>query len=265
MSEKYRLPGEEAELLTHIMQVLNDPQQQHNPLRAPLEQLLHYCEAQQKRLERLVTLADGYYSLSRNQTLTLEKEYDRQLRRIEKLMRIADGYQNSLKEMSESLKEASLHDPLTSLGNRRYLIEQLEQQTYHAKAMGSAYCLGIMDVDFFKTVNDQYGHDTGDSVLRDIAHTLKTALRSTDICSRWGGEEFLFVLPDTTMDTAVEIAERVSQAVKGVYVPGTDVNITASIGLTQYSGEEPFENTIKRADTALRHAKSNGRDCIEAA
>lgn len=263
MSEGRRFPLEEASLLVQIEQLLADPAQQGNVLREPLQRLLKHSETQRQRLERLVRISDGYHTISRTQTLTLEKQYDRQLRRVEKIMRISDGYQNSLREMSVALREAALHDPLTGLGNRRYLMERLDEEAARAARKQSVYALGILDIDFFKAVNDRHGHDAGDRVLIDLARTLQASLRQGDICGRWGGEEFLVILPDTTLADATGVAERIRSGIRQTQTTGVTLAITASMGLTTSHPGDDISATVKRADNALLKAKNTGRDRIE--
>jgi diguanylate cyclase len=263
MSEGRGFPVEEAGLLAQIEQLLADPALADNVLREPLERLLKHSEVQRQRLERLVRISDGYHTISRVQTLTLEKQYDRQLRRVEKIMRISDGYQNSLREMSVALREAALHDPLTGLGNRRYLMERLDEETARAARKQSVYAVGILDVDFFKAVNDRHGHDAGDRVLGDLARTLQASLRQGDICGRWGGEEFLLLLPDTSLEEAQRVAERIRSGIRQIRTEGVTIHITASMGLTISHPGEALSAIVKRADNALLKAKNAGRDRIE--
>ncbi|OIQ73159.1 putative diguanylate cyclase YdaM [mine drainage metagenome] len=182
---------------------------------------------------------------------------------MEKLARISDHYQNSLRELTESLKEASLHDPLTGLGNRRFLVDHLTQETERANRKNAPYVLGILDVDYFKTVNDRFGHEAGDTALCAIARAMEAALREYDLCGRWGGEEFLIMLPETPLDFALQIAQRVRLGIKKIQFDFMDTPISASFGLTIFRSGEPFSETLSRADAALLQAKAAGRDRVE--
>lgn len=255
----------EEELYVHIHELLNDPAHADNPLRLPLEQLLDLSLAQNERLQRLVRISDGYHEVSRRQTESLNQQYDRQLRRLEKLARISDRYQNSLRELSEALKVAALQDPLTGLGNRRYLMDRLREETERVMRKGTSYCLAILDVDHFKSFNDSFGHEVGDQVLCEIAKSLRTQLRDYDFCGRWGGEEFLIILPETDLAEAGPVAERVRLAIKEIQVDtkGQPHLLSASVGLTHYRSGEGYSDTIKRADDALYRAKELGRDRLE--
>ena len=188
MLERPRLAHDEDELIVQVQALLADPAHQGNPLREPLAHLLGCNQVHQAQLRRLIRISDGYQYISRRQQESLEHQYDRQLHRLEKLARISDRYQNSLRELSETLKQASLHDPLTGLGNRRFLMERLTQETERANRKESPYTLGILDVDRFKAINDRFGHEAGDTALCAIAQAIAGALREYDVCGRWGGE-----------------------------------------------------------------------------
>ena len=135
MSNKRLLAPQESELLLEVESLLADPAHQDHPLRDALARLFEYSEGQRERLERLVRISDGYHDISRAQSQTLSERYDRQLRRLEKLARISDRYQNSLREMSEALRDAAFRDPLTGLGNRRFLMDRLRENFTALRAL----------------------------------------------------------------------------------------------------------------------------------
>ncbi|MDD3482865.1 biofilm regulation diguanylate cyclase SiaD [Azovibrio restrictus] len=263
------LAPSEQELLRQVEALLAQERYQDHPLRDALARLFEYSEGQRERLERLIKISDGYHSISRSHSQTLTEQYDRQLRRLEKLARISDRYQNSLRELSEALKDAALRDPLTGLGNRRFLMERIKEETERANRKQAPYSLGILDVDHFKAINDQFGHETGDKVLCEIGLAIQDALREYDLCGRWGGEEFLIMLPETPVAFARQVAERVCLGIKEVRVnlhqEGCTPPISASLGLTQYRFGESFSEALNRADTALLQAKAAGRDRLEVA
>lgn len=256
---------DETELLPLVAQLVVSPEYQNNPLRAPLEKLLKHCEEQKERLERLVRISDGYHSISRHQSLTLAEQYDKQLRRLEKLARISDRYQNSLRELSEALKVSALHDPLTGLDNRRSLMERLRDESERATRKNQPYGLAILDVDRFKLINDRFGHDAGDRALCAISEAIRQTLREYDVCGRWGGEEFLVLLPETSAEFAIQVTERVRSSIEQVRIDlpqAESLPITASFGLTQYQLGESFSETINRADALLLEAKTLGRNRV---
>lgn len=263
MSDNALSESDETDLVRQAQTLLADPTHHDHPLRAPLAAMLAFNQAHLVQLARLIKISDGYQHITRHRQQTLEHQYERQLRRLEKLARISDRYQNSLRELSESLKDASLHDALTGLGNRRLLMDRLQQETERANRKGTPYVLGILDVDHFKSVNDRFGHEAGDTALCAIARAIEAGLREYDVCGRWGGEEFLIMLPETPLDCALQVAQRVRQGIKNIRFDFTDGHISASFGLSVYRPGERFFDTLNRADAALSQAKSAGRDRVE--
>jgi diguanylate cyclase (GGDEF)-like protein len=155
-------------------------------------------------------------------------------------------------------------DELTSLANRRHMNELLVAQERRHEPAGEPTCIALIDLDFFKSVNDRYGHAAGDAVLRAFSDAARSELRAQDVLARWGGEEFLLLLAGTPLAQAGVVLERMAARVAAApaAVPGHDLQITFSAGLAQRQDGEPFADTITRADKALYHAKSNGRNRI---
>ncbi|MGM0593051.1 MAG: biofilm regulation diguanylate cyclase SiaD [Pseudomonadota bacterium] len=253
------------DLLAQVEALLDDPAHKDNPLYQPLRQMLELTRSHSQRLERLVHISDRYHSLSRNEVGTLEEQYDRQLRRLEKLTRISDRYQQNMIQLNISLREAALHDPLTGMGNRRFLMDRLREEVERATRNSSTFCVTIIDIDHFKRVNDRYGHEAGDQLLCELAQQLPKTLREYDVCGRWGGEEFLLIFPDTPQEAAFAVAERVRHAISQVSLSsmGDNYPITASLGLTGYVEGESYSETVNRADHALYRAKALGRNRTE--
>ncbi len=259
----------ETELIRWVEGLLDDPAHRENPLLEPLGRLCELSRAQQTRMERLISISDGFHRISRDDHESLAERYDRHLRRMEKMARISDRYQNSLRELSVALKEAALKDPLTGLGNRRYLIERMQEEAERASRQEKPFSLGILDVDRFKSVNDRFGHEGGDRLLCDIAAAIRGSLRQYDLCGRWGGEEFLIIFPETAAGDAVGMAERIRTAIRAmspaVPLPGDSaegLRITASLGVSTHRPGECYDETLNRADAALFRAKSEGRDQV---
>lgn len=255
------------DLLARVEAALADDGWRAHPLSALLAELKGHCDEQAARLARLVRISDGYHQVSRNRSLSLAQQYDKQLRRLEKLARISDRYQNSLREMSEALREAALHDPLTGLGNRRYLMERLKEETERAQRRAEPYSIAILDVDHFKRINDRYGHDAGDRALCEVADAIRRGVREYDLCGRWGGEEFLIMLPAIPCGQAAQVIERVRANIEAIRlaVPGPVPALSASFGLTEYRPGEGCSDALNRADTALLRAKAAGRNCVQQA
>ncbi|GAA3963937.1 diguanylate cyclase [Allohahella marinimesophila] len=167
-----------------------------------------------------------------------------------------------LEEALETIQEMASTDELTGLSNRRALMEKIEQEFSRCTRGGPGFSVCLIDVDFFKRINDTFGHHAGDQVLRELAQMMKDCLRKIDCVGRFGGEEFLLVLPQTALEGAVMKAERLRQAVEGMRFDSIEqgLTITISIGVAQYDCNENFEQTIARADTALYAAKNRGRN-----
>lgn len=155
-------------------------------------------------------------------------------------------------------------DALTGLHNRMAANEQLQEEHLRYKRTGAPYAVLLLDVDHFKRVNDTFGHDAGDRVLRHIADTLRDSARATDFVARYGGEEFLLLLPATDAAGAAVLAEKIRAAVEQSQAPDVG-RITISIGLaTANAADAQPEATVKRADLALYRAKAGGRNRVEA-
>jgi diguanylate cyclase (GGDEF)-like protein len=167
--------------------------------------------------------------------------------------------------LNRMLEQAALTDPLTSLPNRRYALDRLDQEWSASIRNKHALACMHMDLDHFKKVNDTYGHDAGDRVLREISSVLRKALRTTDVLCRVGGEEFLVICRETTADQALVCAERLRQQVEEHRIEVSDaaINLTISIGIAERDGStgDP-EALIKRADLATYASKTAGRNRV---
>jgi two-component system cell cycle response regulator len=162
--------------------------------------------------------------------------------------------------------EMAITDPLTGLYNRRYLESHLAQVIAHAVNRGRLVSVLTLDVDFFKSVNDTYGHDAGDRVLQEMAGRLRASIRSTDLACRTGGEEFVVVLSGTDLHTAERVGERVRKLVAAkpfLVAPGCHLSVTVSLGVASLlSVEDAPGDLLKRADQALYRAKREGRNRV---
>jgi two-component system cell cycle response regulator len=170
-------------------------------------------------------------------------------------------------ERSEELRVMSTHDSLTGLYNRAYFTERLREELVRAERYGHTVVVAIIDLDLFKTVNDQWGHDAGDMVLRSVADALRAAVRRTDSVARYGGEEFAFMFPETDVDEALQMMERLRDNIRAsaVRIRGDDqtVGTTFSGGIASTSGDgETLELLMRQADARLLAAKAAGRDRI---
>ena len=155
-------------------------------------------------------------------------------------------------------------DELTSLANRRYMNEVLTAEERRQHLHDRPVCIALLDIDFFKNVNDRFGHDSGDTVLRTFASVARCELRGADLLARWGGEEFLLMLPETEVSEALLVLHRMAESVRAISIPGLDIgrDVTFSAGLVQRKDGEPFAETISRADKAMYAAKESGRNKV---
>ena len=174
--------------------------------------------------------------------------------------------QDELKWANEQLRELSITDPLTRLYNRRHLMEILGTEFSRIERTGGCLALLIMDIDHFKLVNDTYGHHTGDMVLKSLAESTMALLRPYDTAVRFGGEEFMMVLPETDLAEGITIAERLRAAAEKIRVPASQGNIaiTVSLGVSHYpsSSVDSIDRLIEMADSALYRAKAEGRNQV---
>ncbi len=160
------------------------------------------------------------------------------------------------------LEDLAFRDPLTSLANRRYVEMKMSHALEDHQKFGREYGLLLIDLDRFKQINDGYGHDAGDTMLRTVAETMRRAVRTGDLVGRWGGEEFLALLPDVNAMILGDLAERCraliaqSSATRG----STQISVTASIGATLLSHTDSVETIVRRADELMYQSKSSGGD-----
>lgn len=173
-------------------------------------------------------------------------------------------FARALKVQHETAKALSYTDSLTGLYNRRLLNERLEAIATLSERSKKTYTIGILDIDYFKQVNDTYGHDAGDEVLIQIAVVLKQCLRAYDVIGRWGGEEFLLIFPDTEEEEARRVANRICKGVMVTEIHYGDhlLKMTATIGLADSKGTTNFVEVTKCADAALYQGKQKGRNRV---
>jgi diguanylate cyclase (GGDEF)-like protein len=168
-------------------------------------------------------------------------------------------------DATDHLRETSILDGLTGCANRQHGLERLAIELKRSGRSGAPLAVMMIDLDHFKEINDRYGHNIGDTVLTAAGRTMLQTLRASDVRSRWGGEEFLIVLPDTPLDPARQVAEGLLRRLieTPVHSRAGTIHISASIGLTlARPGEDDTEALIGRADRALYRAKSDGRGCV---
>jgi len=166
--------------------------------------------------------------------------------------------------LHQEMKKNAHTDPLTGLMNRRKMIEVMANQEKRHKRYSENFCIAISDIDHFKNVNDSYGHDCGDKLLKELSSVFRQHIRDTDYVSRWGGEEFLFMFTRSGIEDSLEVLSRMMEYLhKTEYdCSGKKINTTASFGITEFKDKDKIEDAISRADRALYMAKEGGRDRI---
>lgn len=171
---------------------------------------------------------------------------------------------DELKTLSSELKKSAYTDALTGLFNRRFMLPRLKEELMKYERMKLPFSVVMSDIDYFKKVNDTYGHNIGDNVLVELSIILKKESKSTDIVCRWGGEEFLTLLPETDKHSAIEYANRVLNRLRGKSFKAGDrrFNVTATIGISICNEKISTEELIKRADDAMYEGKNNGRNRV---
>jgi diguanylate cyclase (GGDEF)-like protein len=177
--------------------------------------------------------------------------------------RLVEGNRR-LEQALEQIRQIAIRDDLTQTFNRRHLMDLLMHQKAIADRGQYHFSLCMLDLDYFKRINDTHGHLVGDQALRVVAGILREQVRMGDILGRYGGEEFLLLLSETTLMGAVETAERLRQEIarnSAEHMPH-QLPVTASIGVTQYAPGESIESALGRADRALYRAKEAGRNCV---
>ena len=184
--------------------------------------------------------------------------------RMQKIRVHIKRQQHELTQALAQIQQLATHDELTGLPNRRHMLALLEAEHLRSQRDTRPWMVALLDIDFFKLVNDTHGHAAGDQVLQTFAATVREAVRSTDMLARWGGEEFLLLLHDTQPGAALPVLERVRQAVqeRTVAVQGQQVRVTVSIGVAAHTAGKSVEQLLDQADQALYRAKSDGRNCV---
>ncbi len=173
-----------------------------------------------------------------------------------------------------ALKQENITDSLTGIFNRRYLDRRLKEETQRAQSYSKPLSIFLIDIDHFKNINDKYGHQIGDLVLKNIAQNIKMSLRESDIVARYGGEEFIVILPLTQVSTSYTLAERLRTIIENtqLVLPGESeidilpIGVTVSVGVAGMTSEcKDYQCLIKNADRALYQSKQNGRNQVRVA
>lgn len=165
----------------------------------------------------------------------------------------------------EGVQALSIIDTLTNVFNRRYYLERFKEELERSMKFKYTFSCLMVDIDYFKSFNDRYGHIVGDAILRDVSKTIQENIRQIDLLGRYGGEEFSIILSETDKNIAKLAAERIRKAIeeKHIKVYDEELKITVSIGISTYPGDsKDIEGLIDKADSALYLAKQQGRNCV---
>ncbi|TMH26390.1 MAG: GGDEF domain-containing protein, partial [Betaproteobacteria bacterium] len=168
-----------------------------------------------------------------------------------------------LKAAFERIEQLAIRDELTGLYNRRFLMECLARERSRAERLGVRFCVCLIDIDHFKSINDTLGHAAGDALLRELSKLATAGLRALDIAGRWGGEEFLLVLPGTPLEGAAALAERLRKTLERARFGALGERpVTATFGVGEHARGEEISALLARADGALYAGKARGRNQV---
>ncbi len=187
--------------------------------------------------------------------------------KMRKLKQSKETLEQMNKELGEALSEVkkmSRHDPLTGLPNRRAMLEKIDSEIVRYKRSSRTFVFIMIDIDDFKSVNDRYGHETGDYLLKELASIFIELTREQDMVCRWGGEEFLLLLPETDCDGGFRVAEKIRITVESCLfkTDSIEFNITISSGVTDYSPTYNVHEHVKVVDDAMYQSKRSGKNRI---
>jgi diguanylate cyclase (GGDEF)-like protein len=212
--------------------------------------------------ERVLALAKSSPDRLQAGMRTLLDRYRRLLRRMGKILLISDGYQARLMDMNSRLHLLARTDGLMGISNRLDAMEKLEAERSRVERHGGIFSIAIADIDDFKAINDSHGHEAGDRVLSSVGRVLRSAMRREDTCARWGGEEFLFLLPETDLQAAESLVGKLLEAVRELTVTceGATLRCTLSAGFTSFSAGRTVDDMLREADAGLYSAKRLGKN-----
>ena len=252
------------DMLAHFIDRLAELSESTGIYHTKIEQFAERV-GQASSLEELTTLVDDVVS----ETRLIEGRTRRSQEELTTLRNTVDQAYREIARLEDELQQASelvRHDPLTGALNRKGLDEMLQREVARQQRRNSRLCVAMLDVDNFKALNDNYGHATGDEALKHLAQVIRETLRPQDSCGRYGGEEFLILLPDTTPEDAVKVITRLQRELTKRFflADNKKILITFSAGTSELMQGEAPEVAIERADKAMYRAKRAGKNRVEA-
>lgn len=213
------------------------------------------------RLEQIVSAMDTYQASEEESSVSLSEQLDALVQRVKSMESDSERAEQKIEEQ----RQRALLDVLTQLPNREAYNQRLVEEFERWQRYGRALTMVVCDIDFFKRINDNYGHLAGDKVLRIIAKSIRKRLRKTDFVARFGGEEFVVLMPETDLQQALGVVESVREAIASCpfHFKDQPVSITMSFGMSDFNPEDTPEQVFARADKALYQAKDQGRNqCV---
>lgn len=194
----------------------------------------------------------------------LVTRYAKLLQHTSKLVKISDHTQKNLQSANSKIQKMADTENLTGLPNRRGSLKLIENEISKSLSYETSLALFILDIDFFKAVNDSWGHATGDLVLKQLAKEMRENLRNQDILGRWGGEEFILILSDTNLKGAKILSEKIRKNIEKFFVKSgkNKISVTVSMGGTIFNHGVNLDKNLEYADLALYKSKKNGRNRI---
>lgn len=212
---------------------------------------------------KVVGTSNGHFDLMQQHCASAPlRQPDGEIRHL--LLTVHDVTERALSQ--HRLRELNVRDQLTGAYNRRHLDSRLDEECKRHERYDRPFSVIMLDIDFFKKVNDQHGHEAGDRVLAEVAKRLSDSIRKTDCLVRYGGEEFCCFLPETVLESACLLADRFRAAVEQLIIStgGRELQVTISLGVAQLKGGDTPQSLLKRADDALYDAKHSGRNRVMA-
>lgn len=227
-----------------------------------LDHLIHAFNQMSTQLEEVRSKNDATQKALEAAKEELEIRVEERTRDLLQLTEELKHEISERQKAEQALSQAAMSDPLTELLNRRAMYFHLQHALERFKRSHSPFCVLLCDLDHFKNVNDRFGHAAGDKVLKTVAQLLNTSTRGQDLVSRWGGEEFLLLLPDSELTGGVVLAERLRKKIENETIPFGEwhIQVTISIGVCRYQPGQTLESCIRAADEALYLAKHRGRN-----
>ncbi len=222
--------------------------------------LIHNYENLLRETEKITSMGD----LTMNKLVKSNDETARQKSDLEALLRQVSMQKLELQKAYKELDIISRTDPLTGLYNRREMLHRLEVEMARFNRSGRVFVLVILDMDDFKNINDTYGHECGDHVLKTTARLIRDGVRKQDVVSRWGGEEIMLLLPDTNLEQGLRVAEIQRSSIDEFQFHHQQITcrISATFGVSQIQSGQTIDDCLRASDKALYEGKSKGKNCI---